>query len=196
MTNLSKEDTNESKDWLDKLRLYPEQTIKEIYDTYRTDCIQFLKWKLNMRTDEAEDVFQDTIIIFFQNVKSGRLTELFGSLKNYLYTISWRIGLKYISINKNKIDSFEEHNFLEIINVEMEIDNYEEDLNERAKYIKDILLKMQDPCAKLLFAYYYEGLTHKEIAVKLNYKNENVAKAQKYRCMKKLMKVLKKEYKN
>ena len=79
---------------------------KLLYSKYISNIDQtvfsFLKWKLKMRTDEAEDVFQETLIVFFKNVKSGKLTELFGSLKNYLFTISWRIGLKQVTASKNK----------------------------------------------------------------------------------------------
>ncbi len=39
-----------------------------------------------------------------------------------------------------------------------------------------------EPCRSLLIGFYYEKLSMEELANKLNYKNENVAKQQKLRC--------------
>jgi len=50
------------------------------------------------------------------------------------------------------------------------------------------LNELGNPCKQLLESYYYLGLKMKAIASKLGYKNADVAKNLKGRCLKKLKK--------
>ncbi len=45
---------------------------------------------------------------------------------------------------------------------------------------------MADPCKTILWAYYWEGSSMREIATMMNYANARVATTQKSRCMTKV----------
>lgn len=63
--------------------------------------------------------------------------------------------------------------------------------DERVEAIKEAFTQMQEPCHTLLTLFYYQRLPMNEVAAQLNYKNPDVAKSQKSRCMKKLKALVK-----
>lgn len=57
--------------------------------------------------------------------------------------------------------------------------------DSRIGTIRKALRELSEACRKILYAYYYDELSMKEIAIKLNYSNADTAKQQKSRCFSK-----------
>ena len=185
------QEVHKENSWLAKLKKSPNETLREIYSTYRKEFVQWLISRYNCSQEDAEDFFQETLIIFFNNTRTGKLTTLTSTLKTYLFAIGKNLALKAnLKPKKANID-------VEVIAHSVEVDNLyfkqlaEEELDERKKKILLGLQKLKDPCKSILFAFYYQQLPLKQIAENMGYNNHDVVKTQKYRCMSKFLKSFK-----
>lgn len=124
--------------------------------------------------DDARDVFQECLLVFYRNVQKENFS-LTASLGTYLFSVSkyiWKDELK----KKNRMVSFE------VSDVPEEAVTYKEE-EIKMRWIDKILDKLGDKCSEILQLFYYKKMTMEEIAEKLQYKNVDTVKTQKYKCM-------------
>jgi RNA polymerase sigma factor (sigma-70 family) len=128
---------------------------------------------------DAEDIFQEALIIFCRKVKQPGF-ELTAQLGTYLFSVSrflWKDELK-----KRKpltpIDFETGFNLVE--EKEME---YLAEQETRAKMAEKVLNELGERCRELLLLFYKAGLKLKDIATKMGYNSESTAKNQKYKCL-------------
>jgi len=178
-------------DWILLLKQSPNETLKTIYTNYRIGCINWINKNFNCSEEEAEDFFQEAVIIFYENVKEGRLETLTSKLNTYLYTIVKYQILKHN--RKRKIDTVNSFEGIENL-AQNWVDeaNKETDSNEKLQALLTILQQLQDPCKTILQSFYFKKMKMEQIAQQLDYKSKDVVKAQKYRCITKLFKLMKK----
>jgi DNA-directed RNA polymerase specialized sigma24 family protein len=72
---------------IEAIRNGSEKILLRIYSEYRDE---FMGWAISnnqLEIEEAKDIFQDTIISFHQNLKSGKQEHLQSSVKTYLFAI-------------------------------------------------------------------------------------------------------------
>lgn len=129
----------------------------------------------NILMEEIEDIYQETIIAFYQNIKSGSLTQINSSLSAYIIQIGKTKLIQYVDmynkLQKLKNGIHEEHLLTEEYN--MKID----------QCVKFIYSKMTASCKRILHLYYFEKRSMGEIAQILGYKNSDTVKAKKSRCI-------------
>ena len=70
---------------LDKVRKGDEDIIKELYREHREQFLKWVQFQYNLDSDSAADIFQWSIVIFYENIASGKLTTLTSSVKTYFY---------------------------------------------------------------------------------------------------------------
>lgn len=136
--------------------------------------------------DDAFDIFQDGVVIFYNYVVSGRYKENY-EISGFLYTVC-----KNLWINKAK------HNRLHIrLNESIEtLGDNENVLNmliskEREKEVQDVLSLLGDRCRELLqYAFFYQ-LSSLEICEKMGFANEDTLKTKKYKCKQRLLEIMK-----
>ena len=142
--------------------------------------------KLVMRNngteDDAKDIFQDALIIFWQKVSSGDLV-LTSKISTYLYSVCQNLWRKEL-VRKAR-ESNEE--------VER-VDEVDLDQSEKIKIIRNCVNQMGDACKQILTLYYFDGLTMNEIAERLDFANSNTAKTKKYKCKQRLDRLVKKQF--
>jgi len=128
--------------------------------------------------DEARDIYQQVIIILYENVVSGRLTNLTSSLKTYLF-----------SIGKNKFleEKRKGHSFPL---VELPDNEKKMDWDERLGQLEQCLSQLGEPCRSLLIQFYYHKSSMEQLSLKFGYKNVQSAKNQKYKCLERLRKMV------
>ena len=168
-----------------------EKLLKEVYSNYRDE---FLLWALNNHSctlEEAKDVFQQSVIIFYENISSGKLTHITTQLKTYIFGIG-KNKLRELARKEQKMkSSYNEHIYSENDDLYYQgNDQYEDKL----KNVNLCLTKMGDPCKKILELYYYHRKSMIEITETLDYKNSDTAKNLKYKCLQRLRQLLKKEF--
>jgi RNA polymerase sigma-70 factor (ECF subfamily) len=168
---------------LTNLRNDGEKALDMLYRSYKDEFFNFGRQYLTVE-DDISDVYQDSVIILYEKVTSGQLTQLTCSIKTYLFSIGKHLMInRYKSIQRTKFDGFEE------IDLEGTVDVYPPELTPQAEKLKKIVLKLEEGCQKILTLFYYRNFDLESIAIELGYKNANVVKSHKARCMKHLRKL-------
>lgn len=132
--------------------------------------------------DEIPDIFQEALIAFYENIRNKRFRGE-SSLNTYLYSMIkniWFSRLKKI-VRMSDTDPVEVKNYQP---VELHLDDYSDELSSTINLIME---KLGDSCKKILKMYYFENCNMTEIKEIMGFRNEDSAKTQKYKCMKKLM---------
>lgn len=132
--------------------------------------------------EEAFDMFQDAIMVFFKQVRSNKFDENKYKVTAYLHAIC-----KNMWINKVKRKSLENNWVKQQANdKEVEI-SIEENMisDERKNILEKLFESMGEDCKKLLHYSIYQDLSAREIAEKMG-SNENSIRVQSFRCRKKL----------
>jgi RNA polymerase sigma-70 factor (ECF subfamily) len=156
-----------------------QHKITEIYNEHKGTFLSFSKKNFNLPKEIAEDIYQDAFLSMHQNIQTGKLTELTVPLRTYLFQIGKNKIFDYYKKTKNEIDSGLD-DFSPIYEEE------ESNTEERNLIVYNAVSQMESPCKEILFYYYWEEKSMKEIAQLKEYSNADVAKTQKSKCMKKV----------
>lgn len=142
--------------------------------------------------DEAKDIFQETMIVLYEKVRSGTF-ELNCLIKTYVYSVSRRLWLKRLQQMNRYVPSLEA--VKDTVPVDEEIEENEK-INAEFEVMNKAIASLGEPCKSLLEAYYLEKKNMQEIAVSFGYTNADNAKNQKYKCLMRLKKIFFAQYKN
>jgi len=170
---------------IQRLKDGDEATLRYIYEENKGVFINFLR-RYRLDTEDLLDIYQDAVIVLFENAKRGKLDDIKSTISTYLIGIG-----KYMAMNKNKkkqrtiVDSDTVGRQTSTLIVES-VDEYEDVNSNRAKSMKMQFEKLGSTCREILALFYYEGYTIQEIMEIMGYHTENVAKATKSRCLRKL----------
>jgi RNA polymerase sigma factor (sigma-70 family) len=177
------ETTTEQK-LLEGLACNDRKAIETIYKQHY-NMVQALILSNSGYPDDARDIFQETMIVLYQKVKSGSF-ELNCQLKTYLYSVSRRLWLKRLSQSQKTHAEVED--LQETVPVEDELERHEQRNND-FQVMEQSLNSLGEPCRSLLKAYYLETKSMVEIAGDFGYTNADNAKNQKYKCLMRLKKI-------
>jgi RNA polymerase sigma factor (sigma-70 family) len=132
--------------------------------------------------DEARDIYQDALVVFWQKARSGNLV-LTSKISTYVYSICQNLWRK--ELDRKKRLSNESKDASESIDL---------DGPEREKIIAKCLGQLGETCRKVLMYYYFDEMSMQEIADKLGFANTDTAKTKKYKCKQKLDELVKSQY--
>lgn len=132
--------------------------------------------------EEARDVYQEALIVFWQKAVSGKLV-LTSKMSTFIYSICQNLWRK--ELDRKKRLSNEERDLPVTIDTESE---------ERNKIIAKCIDQLGDTCKKVLMYYYFDEMSMQEIADKLGFANTDTAKTKKYKCKQKLDELIKAQY--
>ena len=132
--------------------------------------------------DEARDVDQDALIVFWQKATSGNLV-LTSKMSTYIYSICQNLWRK--ELDRKKRLSSEEKDTSVTLDTES---------SEREKILAKCIDQLGETCKKVLMFYYFEEMSMQDIADKLGFANTDTAKTKKYKCKKKLDELVKAQY--
>ncbi|UZR97807.1 sigma-70 family RNA polymerase sigma factor [Chondrinema litorale] len=176
-------DTVSGNQAITEIRTGGQKYLQSLYDAHRKE---FVKWSLKyFRLDEdvAVEIYQQTFIAFYYNIKEGKLTELKSSVKTYLFAIGKNLMREHFKSKQKFVDTPEE-NFLDTELDDSIMAKYENaGLKET---IKEYLQKIGEPCKTVIELYYFRHFSMDAIANRLNYKTEQIAAKRKFICLKQL----------
>lgn len=137
--------------------------------------------------DEANDIFQDAVIIFFKSVIENKF-EPTSSVDAYIFTISKNLWINAAKRRKKLV-----HVDIEDQNLTADATNPIENLitQEKRTALDLAYSKLDEACRKLLGLVAYEKLSMKELQEKMALKSENAAKTMHYRCKQAFHKIIK-----
>ena len=138
--------------------------------------------------EDAKDVFQDTALAFYKQLKLGRYNDNY-EIGAYIYTIARNLWINKLK-KDGRLTGLEE--IAEKLTDEDEIVAKTLTL-ERERKVNLLFKQLGETCKKLLVLAYYHNLSMQEIAMKMGFKSETVAKSKKYKCKKHLIDKIKTE---
>ncbi|WP_413666595.1 RNA polymerase sigma factor [Mucilaginibacter sp. Mucisp86] len=140
--------------------------------------------KMGGSFDDAKDVFQDALVIFYEKAVANELL-LVSSEKAYLLGIAKHIWFKKFRDNlfNQNFDCFAEG-----FDVAEQI-NEQPSANKLMRYLETTGKK----CMELLSAFYFHKLPMKDVASLFGYAGERSATVQKYKCIEKVRETVKEQ---
>lgn len=170
--------------------IYQPKDVETCFRETRSKAITMLRNTFNMSYSQAEDIYQDSCLAMYQNIKRGMLDikKMTSSLSTYLITVCFRQASK----------SFRNVTHLEDISApefqESKIDSLLNDTylkKESVELMWQIVHELPDPCGSILWYYYGKNLSMAEIAPKINFNGADSVKAKKSNCLSRLKKFYK-----
>lgn len=163
--------------------------LQYIYKNFYSKINFFIK-KNSGDDDDANDVFQEAIIIIFRKLKANDLI-LDCTFETYLYSVCRFLWLKQLDkrkIEKEKIK--DNHDYHE----DIYDDGLERvaDLNERYRLYQKHFVNLGKDCQKIL-QLYFDKVPLKNIAQIMGFKSEKYAKKRKFKCKEYLIKSIKQD---
>ncbi|QLG45072.1 RNA polymerase sigma factor [Costertonia aggregata] len=156
-----------------------EACLKHLYQ--HLGMIKSLVSKNSGNEDDALDIFQEAVIVFYKKVMSGDF-ELRGKISSYLYEVSRRLWLNQLNRRKRH----EVPSDMSFSPNRADEDGERQNPIALQKYVENALEKLGEPCKSLLESAIFLGTKMEEIAKKFNYSGARSASQQKLRCLKKL----------
>ncbi len=175
-----------------------DQTLLELIRTGKNDlalnalyrnfpAIRKLVRSRGGTTRDAEDVFQEALIVLIGKVKKD--FHLSARLSTYLYGVChflWNEQLrKRRQVSFDPLaDGTPDVASSGGLSVAEEADLHAHLQHEsRIRLAEQALNELRDRCRELLLMFYYSRFSLKEIAAKMGFGSENSAKNQKYKCL-------------
>lgn len=152
--------------------------LQYIYKNYYSK-INFFVRKNNGDEEDANDLFQEAIIIIYRKLKANEVL-LDCTFETYLYSICRFLWLKQLEKRKIEKEKMKDnHEF----NDELYDDGLEKvvDLNERYKLYQKHFANLGKDCQKIL-QLYFDKVPLKNIAQIMGFKSEKYAKKRKFKC--------------
>lgn len=176
-------------DLLNGIRRNDTIVLQYIYKNFYSKINFFIK-KNSGDDDDANDIFQEAIIIIFRKLKANELV-LDCTFETYLYSVCRFLWLKQLEkrkIEKEKIK--DNHDY----NEDLYDDGLEKvaDLNERYRLYQKHFTNLGKDCQKIL-QLYFDKVPLKNIAQIMGFKSEKYAKKRKFKCKEYLIKSIKQD---
>lgn len=157
--------------------------LRFLYDSYYRYLERYVLQNSG-NEDDAADMIQEAFLIFIRLIEENKFRQE-SSIKSYLYSIIKNLWITELRKRKS----------MALRNELYEIDKNEHtpDIshaimkNESHKIIMDVFAEIGQKCRNILYRFYYEELSMKEIMVMEGFSNEQVLRNKKHKCLKGLI---------
>lgn len=156
-----------------------------LVDSYK-NMVYSLAFKMTKNREEAEEISQDTFIKAYKNLSKFKGDSKFST---WLYRIAYHASLDNIKKNKNNYSTFDinEITYNQIKSVDNILEGIER--KERAKLIEACLNKLTDDERSIIWMFYFDELSLKEIMAVTDFSEANL-KVKLHRARKKLLAIV------
>ena|SRR5690606_5694666 len=172
------------------IRQDDDRALRYLYKVHYPMVLHFIM--SNSGTpDEAKDIFQEGILVFYEKIKDGTLA-LTCQIKTYLYSVCRRLWLKKLA-EKNRFSGvIDSENFISLDDETV----MPEETELKFSVMEQAMNQLGEPCRTLLEDFYIQARSMQDITEKFGYTNADNAKNQKYKCLMRLKKLFFSAYKN
>lgn len=171
----------EDNDIISRIKKDDPRALIKVYKQYHDEFLRYAKKSFPYFHPEiAENIFNDSMLALYKNIKTGRIISLTSTLKTYLFQIG---KFKIIDELRKKGENIPSE-FYSIV-----LEENLEDINEKNKKLS-LLWKtvgqLTEPCKSILNLFWYKQKRDNEIAAIMDYSSADTVKNQRSRCMKTL----------
>lgn len=167
-----------------QIRKGEDRGLQSVFDETNRYCVRTLIKKTSCDTADAEDIFMDAMLIFRENILSGKLAQL-SNIKTYMFGICWNLWRDF---NRARTkwgqpeNEVERQLFLIAAHDPLGDEDEKEFIQGRLKRVQDALSRLGEKCRKLLLYVYVEERSQKEIAEIMDFAGPEVVKVTRHRC--------------
>lgn len=172
-----------------QLKQRDSKALKTVYLDYKTAFFKFMS-RYSSDRNVLEDIFQDALIVLYQNAQANKLDALKSSVKTYLFGIGKFMLFKHFRDDKKEVPTEETFIFDRYEQAVIEDVYEDEGLNKYQSQLVANFKKLGDKCRAILELFYLQGMKLDEIMIEQGYDNKNVVKSQKSRCLKSLKQLI------
>jgi RNA polymerase sigma factor (sigma-70 family) len=168
----------------------PEEEVAAHYRRFRNEFVAWAGKHFSAGAEDAKDMFQEALLVFYEQRRSGQLDGFNGNIKTYLFAIGKNLlltGLRRSRIAGNHSDRYAIHVQGHHTPDALERMERDEDLSK----VREHLEKLSAADKRVLELYYVERMDMKTIAETMGYASANVAKKKKCIALKRLMEKVK-----
>ena len=155
--------------------------------------LSYLRKVFSVSDDDLNDVYQESSVALFLNIRDGKLSNLTSTLSTYFLRICINQTLKLLGKQKKVVplfddstitnkDAFRPDKIDELYQLCTE-DEDAERVSRSEKVVQSIIDSMPDTCKNIFKGYYWDNLTTSTIADMFGFSNANSVKTQKYKCL-------------
>lgn len=161
----------------------------------KNKVLAYLRKTFSVSDDDLSDIYQESSVALFTNIRDGKLSNLTSTLSTYFLRICINQTLKFMGKQKKVVplfddsrltnkDSFRPDKIDELYQLCTE-DEDAEKVSRSEKIVQSIIESMPDTCKNVFQGYYWNNLTTATIADMYGFSNANSVKTQKYKCLQK-----------
>lgn len=165
------------------IKVQDNKVLNYVYDEYFLNINSFVLNNSGSKSD-AEDIFQEAIIIIFRKIKDEQLT-LTCSFYTYLFSVCKKLWLKQLEKKQELIDITNLEN--EIIEQDNEVELFKK--NEKFRLYQKHFKKLTKTCQEVL-QLIIKNTPLIIVAKKTGFKNAKSVKRRKYKCKKQLIRII------
>jgi RNA polymerase sigma factor (sigma-70 family) len=162
-----------------------KHTLNQLYKAHFPMVLQLILSN-NGNEDDAKDIFQESVIVLYNRIKSGNF-ELNSKLKTFIYSVCRRLWLKRLN-QKSRNISGELTDLENLESIEQDL-AYHEEKDAQFRQMEKALMLLGEPCKTIIEDYYMQNRSMQDISEKFGYTNADNAKTQKYKCLQRLKKL-------
>ena len=157
--------------------------------------LAYLRKKFSISDDDLDDIFQESSMALFLNIRDGKLANLTSTLSTYFLRICINQTLKSIGKQQKVVPLFDDSTITnkdeyrsdkidELYRLCTE-DEDAERVAQSERIVQNIIEVMPDTCKNIFKGYYWDNFTTSTIADMFGFANANSVKTQKYKCLQK-----------
>ncbi len=175
----------------EEFNIQDEELLGQFFEKERSKLLAVLRNRLSISTEDAEDIYQDACIALFENIKKGKLKTLTCSLSTYFTQICLNMGYNFVN-RGHSMTSFDQmlentqYDEYGLAQLEAVLGLGDGLSSEQTAMMRDIVQDLPHPCEDILWAYYGDDLSMKEIADVIGFNGADSVKSKKSQCMSKL----------
>lgn len=160
------------------------EALRHLYRQVLPKVVRFIRSNSGDE-EEAYDIFQDAVMIFYKQVKSGNFKEEY-QVAGFLYTVCRNRWINRAR-KKQRQTPLENHDYHleDPLTIEGEVFS-----QERESLVEELLSRIGEKCRQLLLYSIFENRSMKEISELMGFGSANAAKTRNYKCKQKLIRIV------
>ena len=179
-----------SNEIIDALRSGKPEAIDALYERYRAGFFRWAGRRFDANRQDLEDAWQDAVIAFYEQVMTGKLTNLRFEVRSWLFAV----GYKRLMNNHRKMkwiiwkDSIDDALRREASWADAPA---REAGPEKKEALHSAMKAMSPQCREILVQRYYQDKSIEEIQQDWEHNSTNTTSATLSRCLKRLKELIK-----
>ena len=167
------------------------QDLGQFFKKEAPKVLVVLKNRLSVSTEDAEDIYQNACIALYNSIKKEKHKQLSCKRTTYFLQICLNMGYNFVN-RRHSTTSFDQmldntqYDEYGLAQLEAVLGLGDGLSSEQTKMMRDIVQDLPHPCEDILWAYYGDDLSMKEIADVIGFNGADSVKSKKSQCMSKL----------